>query len=174
MTQLEGRRATVPTQTTPSRKCTSPRSVLSLSRAHPALFSSLPYQAPFLHLFLLNISLPSDSSITFKVDPIEIFHCSLRMVINSTLQVDGQSQIDGQETQDGPDEPPIRRPPYIQSDNKQGKLESVQDGLFTGSSSHVDTQVGETYPSSSWDGDQKSAHMFDATAIAAFLGVNPK
>ena len=95
------------------------------------------------------------------------------MVINSTLQIDGQSQIDGQETQDSPDEPPIRRPPPTQSNPKQEKLEGVQNGLSKGPINPLETCLGETIPVS-WDGDQKSAHMFDATAIATFLGVDPK
>jgi len=94
------------------------------------------------------------------------------MVINSTLQVDGQSQIDGQETQDGPDEPPIRKHTPTHSEIKSKKSDDVHDGRFTGNAGLADTQVKETYPSS-WDGDQKSAHMFDATAIATFLGVDP-
>jgi len=95
------------------------------------------------------------------------------MVISSTLQVDGQSQIDGQETQDGLDEPPIRRPPAIQSDNKQKRFGSVEDGLSTGNISLVSNEVGKHLPTL-WDGNQKSAHMFDTTAITAFLDIDPR
>ncbi|KAH8590313.1 calcium-transporting ATPase 3 [Bisporella sp. PMI_857] len=103
-------------------------------------------------------------------------------MVNTTLQIDGQTasqtQIDGQDsTQKGSqdaDEPPLPRPPISRgSTTKNEEPHNINGGVSTANVSLSETQVEETLPVS-WDGDTKSAHMFDAKDITAFLGVDPK
>jgi hypothetical protein len=98
-------------------------------------------------------------------------------MVNTATQIDGQTiAIEGQETQEA-DEPPIGG---LKSPNlEQFSIEPKKDGLVhelpTAGSSVVDIRSSDgTLTNGSWDGGAESAHVIDATDVAAHLEVDPR